>query len=49
MPNLWIPDKSNFHKVEEFPLLEKAEQESDPFQKLKIQARRLEGRRRAER
>ncbi len=40
MPKLWIPDKSNFHKVEEFPLLGSGKVD---FQKLKSEARRLEG------
>lgn len=40
LPKLWIPDKSNFHKVEEFPLLGSGKVD---FQKLKAEARRLEG------
>jgi len=40
MPNLWIPDKTNFHKVEEFPLLGTGKVD---LQKLKGEARRLEG------
>jgi acyl-[acyl-carrier-protein]-phospholipid O-acyltransferase/long-chain-fatty-acid--[acyl-carrier-protein] ligase len=40
LPRLWIPDKSNFHKVEEFPLLGSGKVD---FQKLKAEARRLEG------
>ncbi len=40
LPKLWLPDKSNFHKVEEFPLLGSGKVD---FQKLKADARRLEG------
>lgn len=40
LPKLWLPDKSNFHKVEEFPLLGSGKVD---FQKLKAEARRLEG------
>jgi acyl-[acyl-carrier-protein]-phospholipid O-acyltransferase/long-chain-fatty-acid--[acyl-carrier-protein] ligase len=40
MPKLWIPDKANFHKVEEFPLLGSGKVD---IQKLKAEARRLEG------
>ncbi|MFI5362350.1 MAG: MFS transporter [Elusimicrobiota bacterium] len=40
MPKLWIPDKANFHKVSEFPLLGSGKAD---FQKLKAEARRLEG------
>ena len=40
LPKLWIPDKSNFHRVEEFPLLGSGKVD---FQKLKAEARRLEG------
>jgi acyl-[acyl-carrier-protein]-phospholipid O-acyltransferase/long-chain-fatty-acid--[acyl-carrier-protein] ligase len=40
MPKLWIPDKANFHKVEEFPLLGSGKVD---LQKLKGEARRLEG------
>jgi acyl-[acyl-carrier-protein]-phospholipid O-acyltransferase/long-chain-fatty-acid--[acyl-carrier-protein] ligase len=40
LPKLWIPDKANFHKVEEFPLLGTGKLD---FQKLKAEARRLEG------
>ena len=40
MPRLWIPDKANFHRVEEFPLLGSGKVD---FQKLKAEARRLEG------
>ncbi|MDE2491915.1 MAG: MFS transporter [Elusimicrobia bacterium] len=39
-PKLWIPDKANFHKVEEFPLLGTGKVD---FQRLKAEARRLEG------
>jgi acyl-[acyl-carrier-protein]-phospholipid O-acyltransferase/long-chain-fatty-acid--[acyl-carrier-protein] ligase len=40
LPKLWLPDKSNFHKVEDFPLLGTGKVD---FQKLKAEARRLEG------
>lgn len=40
LPKLWIPDKAAFHKVEEFPLLGSGKAD---FQKLKAEARRLEG------
>ena len=40
LPRLWLPDRSNFHKVEEFPLLGSGKVD---FQKLKAEARRLEG------
>ena len=40
LPKLWLPDKSNFHKVEGFPLLGSGKVD---FQKLKAEARRLEG------
>lgn len=40
LPKLWLPDKSNFHKVEEFPLLGSGKVD---FQKLKAESRRLEG------
>ncbi|MDE2512431.1 MAG: AMP-binding protein, partial [Elusimicrobia bacterium] len=40
LPKLWIPDKSNFHKVEEFPLLGSGKVD---FQQLKARARSLEG------
>jgi len=40
LPKLWLPDKSNFHKVEEFPLLGSGKVD---MQKLKAEARRLEG------
>jgi acyl-[acyl-carrier-protein]-phospholipid O-acyltransferase/long-chain-fatty-acid--[acyl-carrier-protein] ligase len=40
LPKLWLPDKSNFHKVEEFPVLGTGKLD---FQKLKAEARRLEG------
>jgi acyl-[acyl-carrier-protein]-phospholipid O-acyltransferase/long-chain-fatty-acid--[acyl-carrier-protein] ligase len=40
LPNLWMPDKANFHKVESFPLLGSGKVD---FQALKVEARRLEG------
>lgn len=40
LPNLWLPDRANFHKVEEFPLLGSGKVD---LQKLKSEARRLEG------
>ena len=40
LPKLWLPDKSNFHKVAEFPLLGSGKVD---MQKLKAEARRLEG------
>ncbi len=40
LPKLWLPDKSNFHKVDEFPLLGSGKLD---MQKLKSEARRLEG------
>jgi acyl-[acyl-carrier-protein]-phospholipid O-acyltransferase/long-chain-fatty-acid--[acyl-carrier-protein] ligase len=40
LPNLWIPAKANFHKVEEFPILGTGKVD---LQKLKMEARRLEG------
>ena len=40
LPKLWIPEKAAFHKVEEFPLLGSGKVD---FQKLKAEARRLEG------
>jgi acyl-[acyl-carrier-protein]-phospholipid O-acyltransferase / long-chain-fatty-acid--[acyl-carrier-protein] ligase len=40
LPNLWIPDKSSFHKVEAFPLLGSGKVD---LQGLKAEARRLEG------
>lgn len=40
LPKLWIPDKAGFHRVEEFPLLGSGKVD---FQKLKAEARRLEG------
>jgi acyl-[acyl-carrier-protein]-phospholipid O-acyltransferase/long-chain-fatty-acid--[acyl-carrier-protein] ligase len=40
LPKLWIPDKAAFHRVEEFPLLGSGKID---FQKLKAEARRLEG------
>jgi len=40
LPKLWIPEKANFHPVEEFPLLGSGKVD---FQKLKAEARRLEG------
>ncbi len=40
LPRLWIPDKTNCHKVEDFPLLGSGKVD---FQKLKAEARRLEG------
>lgn len=40
LPKLWLPDKASFHKVEEFPLLGSGKLD---FQKLKLEARRLEG------
>ena len=40
VPRLWLPDKSNFHKVEAFPLLGSGKVD---FQSLKAEARRLEG------
>lgn len=40
LPKLWIPDKANFHRVEEFPLLGSGKVD---FQKLKLEARQLEG------
>ena len=40
LPKLWIPDKSNFHKVAEFPLLGSGKVD---MQMLKAEARRLEG------
>ncbi len=40
LPKLWIPDKSNFHKVEEFPLLGTGKVD---LQRLKSEARGLEG------
>ncbi len=40
LPKLWLPDKSNFHAVAEFPLLGSGKVD---MQKLKAEARRLEG------
>ena len=40
LPKLWIPDKANFHKVGEFPLLGSGKID---LQKLKLEARQLEG------
>ena len=40
LPRLWIPDRENFHRVEEFPLLGTGKVD---FQRLKAEARRLEG------
>ncbi len=40
LPKLWLPDRAGFHKVEEFPLLGSGKLD---FQKLKLEARRLEG------
>ena len=40
LPRLWLPDKSDFHAVSEFPLLGSGKLD---FQKLKAEARRLEG------
>jgi len=40
LPKLWLPDKSNFHKVEGFPLLGTGKVD---LQGLKAEARRLEG------
>ena len=40
LPKLWLPDKSSFHKIEEFPLLGSGKVD---LQKLKALARRLEG------
>jgi acyl-[acyl-carrier-protein]-phospholipid O-acyltransferase/long-chain-fatty-acid--[acyl-carrier-protein] ligase len=40
LPKLWIPDKGSFHEVAEFPLLGSGKVD---FQKLKAEARRLEG------
>jgi acyl-[acyl-carrier-protein]-phospholipid O-acyltransferase/long-chain-fatty-acid--[acyl-carrier-protein] ligase len=40
LPKLWIPDKANFHKVEEFPLLGTGKVD---MQRLKAEARRREG------
>lgn len=39
LPKLWLPDRSNFHKVEEFPLLGSGKVD---MQALKAEARRLE-------
>lgn len=39
-PKLWLPDKSNFHAVAEFPLLGSGKVD---MQALKAEARRLEG------
>ena len=40
LPKLWIPDASNFHKVDEFPLLGSGKVD---LQKLKLEAQRLDG------
>lgn len=40
LPKLWLPDKSNFHAVAEFPLLGSGKVD---MQALKAEARRLEG------
>lgn len=40
LPKLWLPDKASFHPVSEFPLLGSGKLD---FQKLKAEARRLEG------
>jgi acyl-[acyl-carrier-protein]-phospholipid O-acyltransferase/long-chain-fatty-acid--[acyl-carrier-protein] ligase len=40
LPRLWIPDKSNFHRVAEFPLLGSGKVD---LRGLKAEARRLEG------
>ena len=40
LPKLWMPDKSGFHRVEDFPLLGSGKVD---MQKLKSEARRLEG------
>lgn len=40
LPKLWVPDKASFHAVPEFPLLGSGKLD---FQKLKAEARRLEG------
>lgn len=40
LPKLWLPDKSNFHAVAEFPLLGSGKVD---LQALKAEARRLEG------
>ena len=40
LPRLWIPDKSNFHKVVDFPLLGSGKVD---MQALKAEVRRLEG------
>jgi acyl-[acyl-carrier-protein]-phospholipid O-acyltransferase / long-chain-fatty-acid--[acyl-carrier-protein] ligase len=40
LPRLWIPDKSNFHKVADFPLLGSGKVD---MQALKAEVRRLEG------
>jgi len=40
LPKLWLPDKSNFHKVEAFPLLGSGKVD---MQALKAEARRREG------
>jgi acyl-[acyl-carrier-protein]-phospholipid O-acyltransferase / long-chain-fatty-acid--[acyl-carrier-protein] ligase len=40
LPKLWMPDKAAFHAVPEFPLLGSGKLD---FQKLKAEARRLEG------
>jgi acyl-[acyl-carrier-protein]-phospholipid O-acyltransferase/long-chain-fatty-acid--[acyl-carrier-protein] ligase len=40
LPKLWLPDKASFHPVAEFPLLGSGKLD---FQKLKAEARRLEG------
>ena len=39
LPKLWIPDKTSFHKVEEFPLLGSGKVD---LRRLKAEARRLE-------
>ena len=40
LPKLWLPDRSNFHKVDEIPLLGTGKVD---FQKLKAEARAREG------
>lgn len=40
LPKLWLPDRSNFHKVEQFPLLGSGKLD---MQALKAEARRREG------
>ncbi|MDX6770403.1 MAG: AMP-binding protein, partial [Elusimicrobiota bacterium] len=40
LPKLWVPEKAAFHRVAEFPLLGSGKLD---FQKLKAEARRLEG------